>query len=119
MAHLIAGLVMIGLFVLHVLAIAAGWNAVSSEPTLWAYPLAIVFSTIPVGGSILATLGAIQGWGWDWWWAAALFLCGVPFSLFGTKSSREVTKATAQTVQRKIPKRKRRNRPWQGLRKSR
>src|SRR5919199_1620725 len=38
-----------------------------------AAPVALILSYIPLLGSAVGVLGAVQAWGWSWVWASLLF----------------------------------------------
>jgi hypothetical protein len=65
------GYLLVGL--LQIAATIEGLNSWVGIPTILAVPIALFLGYLPVIGSVVGMVGAIQFWGWQWYWAALLF----------------------------------------------
>lgn len=78
-------------WILNVIQIAAaiagfhdwlGWNIVIS------IILALIIGWLPILGTIIGVMGAVEGWGWEYWQAILLFFWPLVFVFFfGTLSA--------------------------------
>lgn len=71
------GIAQIGYLVLSIFqffAIIAGFDVWLGLGSFISTTLALFLAGIPLLGTLVGMLGAVQGWGWTWFEAGALFL---------------------------------------------
>ncbi|WP_260617791.1 hypothetical protein [Klebsiella pneumoniae] len=71
--------IVVGLFQLA--AIMAGLESWWGIHWLIAAPVAFIISYIPLVGSIVGMIGAMDVWRWEWWQAGLLFFGGLVFAI--------------------------------------
>ncbi|UCZ68341.1 hypothetical protein K8U55_12590 [Klebsiella pneumoniae] len=69
--------IVVGLFQLA--AIMAGLESWWGLHWIIAAPIAFIISYIPLVGSIVGMVGAMDVWRWEWWQAGLLFFGGLVF----------------------------------------
>ncbi|MDG0292225.1 hypothetical protein MXT29_06965 [Klebsiella pneumoniae] len=71
--------IVVGLFQLG--AIMAGLESWWGLHWIIAAPIAFIVSYIPLVGSIVGMVGAMDVWRWEWWQAGLLFFGGLIFAI--------------------------------------
>lgn len=71
--------IVIGLF--QFAAIIAGLESWWGVHWLIAAPVAFIISYIPLLGSVVGMVGAMDVWRWEWWQAGLLFFGGLVFAI--------------------------------------
>lgn len=70
-------LVYIAIGLVQLLATMAGLESWWGLHWAIAGPVAFIIAYIPLLGSIVGMVGAVDAWGWEWWQAGALFFGGL------------------------------------------
>lgn len=75
--QIIGFIVFIGVGLFQMAAIIAGLEHWTGLPSIVSMIIALIITYIPLVGQVVGILGAMKGWGWEWWQATILFFGGL------------------------------------------
>ena len=75
--RIIGFVVFFGMGIFQMAAIIAGFNVWLGWNWFLSLVIALFITYIPLVGQIVGIMGAVKGWGWEWWQAALLFFGGL------------------------------------------
>jgi hypothetical protein len=72
--QVVGWIVVTAIGLIQIVATADGCAYATGLPNFFSYIVAVVLTAFPVIGAIAGVYGATEVWGWDWYWAVALFI---------------------------------------------